>query len=121
MASDVGAVPRLVILLERAASAPEAAAALRYAATAAAMDVAVEVHAVSAAAVALLRRGHGDAAWQTAIADLLALDVQLYACPHALAAQGMQPADLRDGVTGVRGAASLLAAGLAPGGRFMVF
>lgn len=118
MASEV---PRLVILLERVASAADAAAALRYAATAAAMDVAVEVHAVSAASVALLRRDHGDLAWQTAIAELLDLEVQLYACPHALAARGMQPEDLHDGVAGIRGAASLLAAGLAPGGRFMVF
>ncbi|TFW18344.1 DsrE family protein [Duganella callida] len=111
---------RLVILLERAATVPEAQAALRYAVTAAAMDVAVEVHAVGAS-VALLRRDHADADWRSALDELLELGAQLYACPHALAGQGMRPEDLRDDVAGVRGAASLLAAGLAPGGRFMVF
>ena len=46
---------RLVILLDRAVTAAAALSALRYASTAAAMDVVVEVHAVGAS-VALLHR-----------------------------------------------------------------
>jgi predicted peroxiredoxin len=120
MASD--GVATLVILLERAVTVEAAQSALRYASTAAAMDMAVEVHAVGAA-VALLRRDVQavDAAWQAALAQALELGVAVYACPQALAAQGMTEADLMAGVSGVRGAASLLAAGMAPGGRFMVF
>ncbi|MYN25390.1 DsrE family protein [Duganella levis] len=113
---------KLVILLERAVTPEAVQSALRYASTAAAMDLAVEVHAVGAA-VKLLRRGaEADyGAWQATLAQALELGVLLFACPQALAAQDMVADDLIDGVAGIRGAASLLAAGMAPGGRFMVF
>lgn len=115
------ATPRLVILLDRAVTAEAAQSALRYASTAAAMDVAVEVHAVSASVSLLHRDAPDEAGWRAALAQALELGVELYACPQALAGQGMQAEDLLDGVAGIRGAPSLLAAGLAPGGRFMVF
>lgn len=112
---------RLVILLERAVTAVEAQSALRYASTAAAMDVAVEVHAVSASVALLHRDASADADWRAALEQALELGVELYACPQALAERGMRLEDLMSGVAGIRGAPSLLAAGLAPGGRFMVF
>ncbi|MRW87752.1 hypothetical protein GJ698_27140 [Pseudoduganella sp. FT26W] len=119
MASDIAG--KLVVVLERAATAQEVLSALRYASTTAAMDMAVEVHAVGAA-VALLRRGAeaDNSTWHAALAQSLELGVAWFACPQALAAHDMTEGDLADGVT-VRGAASLLAAGMAPGGRFMVF
>jgi predicted peroxiredoxin len=113
---------RLVILLEHAVTAAAVQSALRYASTAAAMDLAVEVHAVGAA-VTLLRRGAeaDNSAWHAALAQARELGVELFACPRALAAHAMAAEDLLDDVAGIRGAASLLAAGMAPGGRFMVF
>jgi predicted peroxiredoxin len=119
MASDIAG--KLVVVLQRAVAVEEVMSALRYASTAAAMDMAVEVHAVGAS-VALLRREAeaGDAAWQAALAQSLELGVEWFACPQALAAHDMTQDDLAGGVA-VRGAASLLAAGMAPGGRFMVF
>lgn len=115
------ASPRLVILLERAVTAVAAQSALRYASTAAAMDVAVEVHAVGASVALLHRDALADAGWRETLDQALELGVELYACPQALAGQGMLAEDLMSGVAGIRGAPSLLAAGLAPGGRFMVF
>jgi predicted peroxiredoxin len=119
MSADTGA--RLVILLDRAVTVEAAQSALRYASTAAAMDVAVELHAVSASVALLHRDAAAGADWLAALAQALELGVELYACPQALAGQGMQEEDLMSGVVGIRGAPSLLAAGLAPGGRFMVF
>lgn len=116
---DFSSTPRLVILLNGAATA-SLAIALRYAMTAAAMDVAVELHAVSASA-ALLRHDALDAALLAQIQQATALGVALYVCPAALADHGLAADQLIAEVTGVRGAASLLAAGLAPGARFMVF
>jgi predicted peroxiredoxin len=115
------ATPRLVILLERAVTVAQVQSALRYASTAAAMDVAVEVHAVGASVALLHRNTVADAGWRAALDQALELGVELYACPQALAGQVMRAEDLISGVCGIRGAASLLAAGLAPGGRFMVF
>jgi predicted peroxiredoxin len=112
---------RLVILLERAVTVAEAQSALRYASTAAAMDVAVEVHAVGASVALLHRDATADAGWRAALEQALELGVELYACPQALVVQGMREEDLMNEVAGIRGAPSLLAAGLAPGGRFMVF
>lgn len=114
--------PRLVILLSAAATeARESMAiALRYAVTAAAMDVAVELHAVNRC-VALFRRGAADAALLAQIRQAVALGVELFACPVALTEQGCGADDLIEEMAGVRGAASLLVAGLAPGARFMVF
>lgn len=94
--------------------------ALRYAVTAAAMDVAVEMHAVSGSA-ALLRHGALDAALLAQVRQATDLGVALYACPAALADHGLAADQLIADVAGVRGAASLLAAGFAPAARFMVF
>ena len=94
--------------------------ALRYAVTAAAMDVAVELHAVSQS-VALLRRADIDPGLHTHIKQAAELGVEIFVCPVALTEQGLTTQDLIDEVTGVRGAASLLVAGLAPGARFLVF
>lgn len=113
------ATPRLVIVLNEATSA-SAVTALRYAVTAAAMDVAVELHAVSGS-VALLREGAADAALLALLQQAATLGASLYACPAAMADHHLSVSQLIAEVTGVRGAASLLDAGLAPGARFMVF
>lgn len=115
-------LPRLVILLRSGSSeGPQSLLlALRYATTAAAMDVAVELHAVDQSIV-LLRGAAADAQLLGQIRQAVALGVEIFACPVALAEHGLKSADLIEEVTGVRGAASLLVAGLAPGARFMVF
>jgi predicted peroxiredoxin len=114
--------PRLVIVLNNASiEAPESMSiALRYATTAAAMDVAVEMHAVSRS-VAVFRRDAADAALLAQIRQAVALGVELFVCPVALSGQGLRADELIEEVAGVRGAASLLVAGLEPGARFMVF
>lgn len=113
---------RLVILLN--GGAPDAAStvllALRYACTAAAMDVATEVHFVGPC-VALLRRGVADGELLAQLRQAAELDAGIFVCPAALAAQNLTEADLIAEVSGVRGAPSLLAAGMAAGARFMVF
>ena len=113
---------RLVILLNHVSiDTPESLTiALRYATTAAAMDVEVELHAVSRS-VALFRHGATDSALQALIRQATSFGVALFVCPVALAEQGLSANDLIEEVAGVRGAASLLVAGLAPGARFMVF
>ena len=113
---------RLVILLNSVSiAAPESMSIpLRYAMTAAAMDVAVEMHAVSQV-VALFRRGSGNSALLVQIRQAIELGVEIFACPVALAEQGMTTKDLIEEVTGVRGAASLIAAGFEPRARFLVF
>jgi predicted peroxiredoxin len=111
--------PRLVIVLNDASTA-SFAIALRYASTAAAMDAAVEMHAVGGS-VALLCEGALDAVVRDQVRQATALGVALFACPAALADHGLAAGQLIADVAGVRGAASLLAAGFAPGARFMVF
>jgi predicted peroxiredoxin len=116
---EPSATPRLVIMLNDAASA-SVTTALRYAITAAAMDIPAEVHAVSGS-VTLLREGAVDAAMLALIQQATALGVTVFACPAAMANHHLSVSQLIAEVAGVRGAASLLAAGLAPGARFMVF
>ncbi|WP_332879253.1 hypothetical protein [Massilia sp. S19_KUP03_FR1] len=111
--------PRLVIVLNTA-STDTLAVALRYAVTAAAMDMMVELHAVGASAT-LLRHDALDAALLAQIRQATALGAALFACPAALADHGLAADQLIAEVTGVRGAASLLSAGFEPGARFMVF
>ena len=113
---------RLVILLNSVSTdAPDLASIpFRYAVTAAAMDVAVEVHAVSRS-VTLFRRGAELAALSDQIRQAVELGVEIFVCPVALAEQGMRTEDLIAEVAGVRGAASLVVAGLGPGARFRVF
>lgn len=114
--------PRLVILLSSGSlAAPQfLALALRYATTAAAMDVAVEMHAVNQS-VLLLRSGAADPALRDQIRQAVALGVEMFACPVALTEHGLTSEDLIEELAGVRGAASLLVAGLAPDARFLVF
>ena len=120
--STTAATSRLVIVLNSVrADTPELGSIpLRYAVTAAAMDVAVEIHAVSES-VRLFRR-HLDAPdWLAQIKQAVDLGVEIFVCPVALADQALGIEDLVDEVAGVRGAASLVVAGLGPGARFMVF
>lgn len=112
-------ITRLIIVVNDV-DARGAAAPLRYAATAAAMDVAVEVHCVGASA-AWLKEGAADAALLALIRQAAEQGAQLFACPQALAACGVAADALIAEVDGLRGAASLLAAGLAPDARFMNF
>jgi predicted peroxiredoxin len=113
-------VARLVIVLERAATAADLANPLNYAATAAAMDVAVELH-VAGTGIALFRQGALTGEAGVRLRQAVELGVKIFACPAALAGQGMAASDLAPEVAGLRGAASLIAAGMAPGARFMVF
>lgn len=127
---------RLVVLLangSRDAPAP-VEHALRYAMTAAALDLSVELHVVGAS-VALLRRPlpSAEPSAEPTAADRVHADLQarmrefgaqggqLYACSAALAEAGLTPADLIDAVSGVRGAAALLAAGMAADARLLSF
>ena len=113
--------------------------AFRYAATAAAMDIQVEIHAVGAS-VGLLRRDTAcdatNLASQTVqtvspamssrdfgsqIRDLKSLDIELYVCSAALSEANLNLSDLMPEVSGVRGAAALLVAGMAPDARLLTF
>ena len=114
---EPSATPHLVIVLNEASSATTA---LRYAITAAAMDVAVEMHAVSGS-VMLLREGAAEPALLALLQQATTLGVSLFACPAAMADHQLSIGQLVAEVAGVRGAASLLATGLGPGARFMVF
>jgi hypothetical protein len=121
---EIAAAPasRLVILLNGAPPDAESAVllALRYASTAAAMDVATEVHFVGPC-VALLQMGAADGELLAQLRQVVELDGEIFVCPVALAEQDMTERDLIAEVSGVRGAPSLVAAGMAPGARFMVF
>ena len=134
----MNAVKRLVVVLASGSHAERRPAmlAFRYAATAAAMDIEVEIHAVGAS-VELLRRD----TWQEAleagaqtvnpamssrdfvsqIREMRALDIELFVCSAALAEASLRLSDLIPEVSGVRGAAALLVAGLAPDTRLLTF
>ena len=120
--SPESAVSRLVILLNTVSiDVPDLAQIpFRYASTAAAMDMVVEIHAVSQS-VTLFRRDAELTGLDGQIKQAFELGVEMYVCPVALAQAGMTELDLVPEVSGVRGAASLLVAGFAPGSRFMVF
>ena len=110
--------------------------AFRYAATAAAMDIEVEIHAVGAS-VGLLRRDTSPEATEVAaptvnpamssrdfvsqVREMKSMDIELYVCSAALAEANLSLSDLIPEVTGVRGAAALLVAGLAPDARLLTF
>lgn len=109
---------------------PDASAvAFRYAVAAAAMDIEVEIHAVSAS-VELLRRGVAEkifpeGADAPALFDQIrraaGLGVKIFACPAAMAQYRVGEEDLVDEVAGIRGAASMISAGLESGARFLTF
>ena len=113
---------RLVVVVSGLAAQAQhqVALGLRYAATAAALDVAVELHVVGPA-VALLRRGAATEPLPASLRQAAELGVQIFVCPQALAEQDLRPEELITEVNGVRGAASLLDAGLATGARFLSF
>jgi predicted peroxiredoxin len=113
----------LVIILSSAAPQVSQAAvlALRYAATAAAMDVAVELHAVSADAAQLFGKSQTNGALLAHVRAATEQGASLYVCPLALAEKKLRAEDLIDEVSEVRGAASLIAAGFMPGARFLNF
>jgi peroxiredoxin family protein len=131
--------------------------AFRYAATAAALDLSVEIHVVGES-VKILQRSlapspelassvaneklaatldHTDAPGivdksreagafshrdlLSQIREMKAMGVHLFACSAAMADAGLAATDLIAEVDGVRGAAALLAAGMADDARFMSF
>lgn len=120
--SPESTVSRLVILLNAVSLHVPALVQIpfRYASTAAAMDLAVEIHAVGQS-VTLFRRGANLVGVDGQIKQAFELGVEIFVCPVALAEAGMTELDLVPEVSGIRGAASLLVAGFAPGARFMVF
>ena len=134
----MNAVKRLVVVLAGGSHTDPKPAllAFRYAATAAAMDIGIEIHAVGAS-VGLLRRDvsreasevpvqMNDSAMSSRdfvsqIRELKSLDIELYVCSAALAEASQRLSDLIPEVSGVRGAAALLVAGLAPDARLLTF
>lgn len=134
----MNSVKRLVVVLASGSPTEPGPAllAFRYAATAAAMDIEVEIHAVGAS-VGLLRRDASPKAvkvtvqavnpamssrdFAAQVSDLKSLDIDLYVCSAALAEAGLSLPDLIPEVSGVRGAAALLVAGLAPDARLLTF
>lgn len=126
-----GAAPTLVIVLANGSSTESQAAdlAFRYAETAAAMDFSVEIHVVGKA-VSLFQKsdersrsveGEPASSMIERLQRANELGVKLYVCSAALADAQLAPSDLIDEVSGVRGAASLLAAGMSPQARLLSF
>jgi predicted peroxiredoxin len=133
---------RLLIVL--AGGSPLAIApaglAFRYAVTAAALDLAVEIHVVGES-VKLLQKSFVEKADQTdqTLADsnqsepfseqgfssqirlMKSMDVKLFVCSAALADAGLTLTDLIPEIDGVRGAAAMLAMGLADDARILSF
>ncbi len=134
----MNSVKRLVVVLASGSYAEPMPAmlAFRYAATAAAMDIEVEIHAVGAS-VGLLRYDASRESLEVTaptvnpamssrnfveqIREMKSMDVELYVCSAALADAGLSLSDLIPEVSGVRGAAALLVAGLAPDARMLTF
>ncbi len=115
---------QLVVVLSNASADDAQGAALlalRYAATAAAMDVATQVHIVSGAAVRLFERAGVSAPLAAQAQQAREHGVEIFACPMALAEQGLRADELIGAVCGVRGAASLLGSGFTSGARFLSF
>jgi predicted peroxiredoxin len=109
-----GPLARLVIAVDGETTTP-----LRYAATAAAMDVAVELHAIGTSVRLFARSAAPETLAQVRQAH--EFGVELYVCPVALAASGLRAEDLIDEVRGQRGAAALLGAALETNARFVAF
>lgn len=110
----------IVITGSSIAATPELSVPLRYASAAAAMDVVVEVHAIGPS-VAWFRAGAVDAEMLARIRVAVEFGVDIFVCPQALIEHGMRFEELIDEVEEVRGAASLLSAGMDAGARFMTF
>ncbi len=133
---------RLLIVLaggSPVATAP-AGLAFRYAVTAAALDLLVEIHVVGES-VKLLQKSFagnsdqtdrtlGDAIQSEPFSEqglssqvrlMKSMDVKLFVCSAALADAGLTLMDLIPEIDGVRGAAAMLAAGLAEDARILSF
>jgi peroxiredoxin family protein len=142
---------RLLVILASGSALEKRPAnlAFRYASTAAALDLSVEIHMVGES-VKLLQNsptvparvanpakvdpphnatsatssdpiGFSERDFLSQIRDMKAMEVKLFACSAALAEAGLTVADLIPEVDGVRGAAALLVAGLADDTRLMTF
>jgi predicted peroxiredoxin len=115
---------RLLIVLASGSDVAQkpAVLAFRYAATAAALDLSVELHVVGESIKLLqssLASSHGD--FLKKIREMKAMGVLLFACSAAIAEAGFTVADLVPEVDGVRGAAAILAAGMADDTRLLSF
>lgn len=118
----VDAPPATTLVIVLAGVSAEAAhLAMRYAAAAAAMDIVVELHAISAGAVAWFCRNGAAPGLLLQIRQAVEFGADIFVCPMALSDRGLRTEELIEEVSGVRGAASLLAAGVAPGARFLTF
>ncbi len=135
---DVNAANTLVIMLAKGSETDHEAASLafRYAETAAALDFLVEIHVVGKA-ISLFSKRIRDSSesnlrnHEHAQGKLLSatqrlrraneLGVKLYVCSAAMAEANLGPEDLVEEVSGVRGAASLLSAAMAPNARLLSF
>ena len=110
--------------------------ALRYAETAAALDFLVEIHVVGKSISLFSKRSRDSRVsnqrhHEHTQGKLLnpaqrlrranELGVKLYVCSAAMAEANIAPEDLIEEVSGVRGAASLLSAGMAPNARLLCF
>lgn len=113
---------KLVIVINGSSTTatPELSVPLRYAAAAAAMDVLVEVHAIGPS-VAWFRSGAVDADLLTRIRVAVEFGVDIFVCPQAMLDHGVRFEELIGEIEEVRGAASLLSAGLEAGARFLSF
>lgn len=114
---------RLVVVLSSATRQRPGPAllALRYASTASALDVPAELHVVSPESIHLFEAAAPDADVAAALRQAREHGVDVFACPAALAEAGLRSDALVDGFAGVRGAASLLSAGLGSDARFLNF
>jgi predicted peroxiredoxin len=111
---------RLLIVLA-GTSIDAAQLALRYAATASAMDLDVELHAVSAGAVGWLAKDRAPPQLLARIRQAVQHGVELFVCPAAAAEDGLAADQLIPEVEGVRGAASLLEAAMQPTTKVITF
>jgi uncharacterized protein len=125
----------IIVLASGSEDAPEPALlAFRYALTARALDIEVELHVVGQS-VGLLRKsaigqGGNDSGQLSVqlsvqisaqISEMKDMGVKLFACSAALRDAGISSAELIAEVSGIRGAAALLSAGFASETRLMTF
>jgi uncharacterized protein len=130
-------IKRLLIVLAGGSPTATASLAFRYAATAAALDLSVEIHVVGES-VRLLQKSLAKTSDQTSgdsgkpepfsqqglssqVRLMKSMDAKLFVCSAALADAGLVMADLIPEVDGVRGAAAMLAAGFADDARMLTF
>jgi predicted peroxiredoxin len=120
---SLSTIKKIIVLLANGSQVETepATMALRYASTAAALDLDVEIHVVGGSAKLLLKDSVDSGDLFSKIRVMKSLDVKLYVCSAALAEAALSLADLIPEVDGVRGAAALLVAGLAEDARILTF